>query len=154
VTLIFSCSQWEVGTREHRPITEKGISTLVSNFNEANKRWIIVKGSEKAFERSWKPSAHTHKVLIKMFRPSKKYPFRGTVPLTSSKLKHKYLFRRCVCLAGQHGQTSVCLQVRIYLVTVIYFFYLSIGGFFWCYVPLEVLYILFLRNPSVILSPA
>ncbi len=37
----------------------------------------------KSFERPWKPSSHTQKVLIKMFKPSKKYPTRDTVPLSS-----------------------------------------------------------------------
>jgi hypothetical protein len=35
---------------------------------------------------------HKQKVLVKMFRPLKKYPSRDTVPLTSSKLEHNYLF--------------------------------------------------------------
>ncbi len=35
----------------------------------------------KNFERPWKPSAHTQKALIKMFRPSKKYSARYTFPL-------------------------------------------------------------------------
>jgi hypothetical protein len=43
----------EVGTREHRSITEKGIlrrvSKLVSNFKEANKKLKIVLGSEKKY---------------------------------------------------------------------------------------------------------
>ncbi len=49
----FTCSQSVVGTREHRPITEKGIlrrvsvtfSKLVSNFKEANKNLKIVLSS-------------------------------------------------------------------------------------------------------------
>ncbi len=35
----------------------------------------------KSFESPGKPSAHTPKVLLKMFRPSKKYPSRDTVRL-------------------------------------------------------------------------
>jgi hypothetical protein len=53
----FPCSLWEVRTRERRPITEKEILRRVSvsifkiskyrNFNVANKKLIIVEGSEK-----------------------------------------------------------------------------------------------------------
>jgi hypothetical protein len=78
-----------------------------------------------------------------MLRPSKKYPSRVTVPLTSSKLKHNYLFRRCVCLAGQHGQTSVCLQVREDIFFYSNLFFLSFNWrTFWYDVPMEVLYII------------
>ncbi len=65
-----------------------------------------------------------------MFRPLKKYPSRDTVPLTSSKLKHNYIFRRCVCLAGQHGQTSVCLQVRICFLQYFIFSIFQLEDFF------------------------
>ncbi len=45
----FPSSQWDVGNREHRPITEKGIRMRVSasifkissNFKESNKKLII-----------------------------------------------------------------------------------------------------------------
>ncbi len=40
----------------------------------------------KAFERPKKPSVHTQKVLVKMFRPSKKYPSRDTFPLNEHSL--------------------------------------------------------------------
>jgi hypothetical protein len=85
----FSCSQWEVGTREHRTFTEKGFwggfqkafSNLVSAFKEAINNFIIVYGSERC-RKTLKTSAHTREVLIKMFRASKKLPSRNTVPLT------------------------------------------------------------------------
>ncbi len=45
----FPCSQWEAGTREHRPITENSerrflirYSKLISNFKEANRNLTIV----------------------------------------------------------------------------------------------------------------
>jgi hypothetical protein len=44
-----------------------------SNFKEAKKKLIFLKGSKKLL--------HTQKILIVMFRPSKKYPSRDTVPL-------------------------------------------------------------------------
>ncbi len=55
----FPCSQWEDGIREHRPFREKGIVmkvsvpvniykiSTVSYFKEANKKLIIIQGSEK-----------------------------------------------------------------------------------------------------------
>ncbi len=84
----FPCSQWEVGTREHRPITEKEILRRISVsifkisklFQRSKEKIYNCIRQWKAFERPWKPSAHTQKVMIKMFRPSKKYPSRDTVP--------------------------------------------------------------------------
>ncbi len=65
---------------EHRPITKKLTLRRVSvsifriskycNFNEANKKFIIVDGSEKLL-KTLKTIRHTEKVLIKIFRPSK-----------------------------------------------------------------------------------
>jgi hypothetical protein len=55
--------------------SEKGFSKhlkkLVSKFKEANKKLLIVKGSKKRI--------HRRKVI---FRPSKNYPSRDTVPFS------------------------------------------------------------------------
>ncbi len=83
----FPCSQWEVGTRKTSTNNREGnfeepheafsilvndfkeaFSILVNDFKEANTKII---GGWKAFERPGKPSEHTQKVLIKIFRPSK-----------------------------------------------------------------------------------
>ncbi len=48
-----------------------------SNFKEAYDKLIFVQVVE-SFERPGKPLAHTQKVLIEMFTPSKKYLFRDT----------------------------------------------------------------------------
>ncbi len=83
----FPFSQWEVGTREHRPIKEKliliNIFKISKKFQRSKQKvnsWI---GYWKALERPWKPSAHTQKVLIRMFRPSNKYQSRDTIPLNN-----------------------------------------------------------------------
>jgi hypothetical protein len=63
----FSCSQSEVNTREHRPITEKGILRsfsvsifkIISNFEEADIKLIILQRTEKLLKDLEKPSAHT-----------------------------------------------------------------------------------------------
>jgi hypothetical protein len=65
----FPCSQCEVNTREHRPITEKGILRsvslsifkIISNFKEANIKLIILQRSEKLLKDLEKPSAHTQR---------------------------------------------------------------------------------------------
>ncbi len=47
-------------------------------------------GEVKAYERPWKLSAHTQKVLIKMFKVSKKNPTLDTVFLTTQSIGFKY----------------------------------------------------------------
>ncbi len=75
--------QWKVGTRHYGPITENGILSRVSGsiykiskFKKANKKlitvWVVI-----SFERPWKPSAHTQKVLIKMFRLLRRHSGRA-----------------------------------------------------------------------------
>jgi hypothetical protein len=44
---------------------------------------LLNASSNPHLERPWKPSAHSQKVQIKMFRPLQKNSFRNTVPLIS-----------------------------------------------------------------------
>jgi hypothetical protein len=54
----------------------------------------------KAFEGPKKPSAHTQKVRVKMFRPSKKYPSSDTIPRT---FLNPYQSKRyLICLLAPH----------------------------------------------------
>ncbi len=117
----FSCCQWVIVYREHRPITGKEIlrrvseafAKLVSNFQEANKKLIIVYW--KTFERPWKPSAH-----IKKFRPSKKYPSKSILWHCPSKKRSKWPWSGFVCTSADeswkcvHGRLDVCVTVQVW----------------------------------------
>ncbi len=88
-----------MGTIEHRSITQivilrmvsVSIFKIVSNFKEANKKFVIVKEREnwKACERNLKPSAHTQKVpyWLKSLDLQNHYPSLDTVPLTKAMTK-------------------------------------------------------------------
>jgi hypothetical protein len=81
------------------------VSIFKSNFKEANKKFIILWFSEN-FERPWKLSAHTQKVLIKMFRTSRKnYPSHDTVPLLGFSLKK-------IAKNGEGPVTSSVCEIR------------------------------------------
>ncbi len=70
---------WHYRINHREENSEQGsvsIKKLISNFKEANR------GCKTLLKDLGKPSAHTQKALIKMFRPSKKYPSRETVPLS------------------------------------------------------------------------
>ncbi len=85
----FPCSQCEVNTREHRPITEKGILRrvsvsifkIISKFKEADIKLVLLQRREKLLKDIEKPSAHTQRRLIK-YLDLQKYLSRDTVPLT------------------------------------------------------------------------
>ncbi len=85
----FAFSQWEVGTGEHRPITEKGVLRRISvyifkinNSKKWSKKLINVKGSEKLLK-----DLENHKRTQRMYRLNCleliKYPSRGTVHLNA-----------------------------------------------------------------------
>ncbi len=59
--------QWQ--RREFWGGYEWSFSKFVNNFKEANKYNNCI-GFWKAFEITWKPSANTHKILIKKFIPT------------------------------------------------------------------------------------
>jgi hypothetical protein len=78
----FPWRQRGVDTGEHRPIQKrKHFKKFVSNFKEANKKLIKLYREVNSFWKTLKPSVHTQKVLIKMFKFSKKYQSRDIVPL-------------------------------------------------------------------------
>ncbi len=94
----FLCSQWEVGTREYRPITEKWILRRVSisifkiSQEFQRRKLIIVKGREKIvkdFENH--QSIHrTH--WLKCLELQQIYPFRDSVPLKTPKALKTYSY--------------------------------------------------------------
>ncbi len=83
----FPCSQWWAGIREHQPITEKGILRRVSvsifkvvnSFKEANKKFIIVHMVVKNIWKILKTISLYTESTAEIYRPSQKYPYRGSV---------------------------------------------------------------------------
>ncbi len=80
ILLHFPCSLWEVGTIEHRPITEKGIQrgvsvsifklSTVSYFKEANKNlYRVVKSCSASIESTEKNVETFKKIAISWHSP-------------------------------------------------------------------------------------
>ncbi len=84
----FPCSQWWAGIREHQPITEKGILRRVSvsifkvvnSFKEANKKFIMYMVMKNIWKTLKTISLYTESTAL-IYRPSRKYPYRGSVPV-------------------------------------------------------------------------
>ncbi len=100
----FPCSKWEVGTREHRPITS-AFSKLVSNFKEANKKLISVEENEKLLKDL---ENHQRILLIKLnyLDLQKKYPSRDTVSLKADRRRRRPCWRRQRPPACPPGRTA------------------------------------------------
>ncbi len=84
----FPWSHWEIDTKEHRPITEKGIlrrisvSKISEQFQRSlNKKFIIVQGSEKLFKNLENHYRICKKFWLKCLYLQKKYLSSDTVPI-------------------------------------------------------------------------